>query len=368
VSASGERGLLGLAFDPNYRTNHTFYVDYIDSEKHNTQIARFTASPSNPNVASPNGTTILTIPQPDLSNHKAGWIGFRPGDKNDLYIATGDGGGANDLRLLPNGKPDPNFDNNAQNTNRLLGKILRIDVQADQFPNDPKRNYAIPADNPFASGGGAPEVWDYGLRNPFRNSFDRTKGNLIIADVGQDTREEIDFESASNPGANNYGWRVREGKIQNPAFPNEQIPANARDPVYDYTHGGGTFQGETVIGGYVYRGSFLKGVQGEYFFADFISGKIWSMDTDPMTGALLPDTVRDRTAELKRLNHFSQITSFGEDGFGNLYIVDFSGRVFAVVPEPSTCAMLLIALMPLAWRVARGARVPRPPMPSNVGF
>jgi glucose/arabinose dehydrogenase len=233
--------------------------------------------------------------------------------------------------------------------------MLRIDVRSDAFPNDASRNYAIPMGNPFRSGGGAPEVWDYGLRNPFRNSFDRTKGNLIIADVGQDTREELDFEPVGK-GGNNYGWRVREGKIQNPAFPNEPVPTDAKDPVYDYAHGGGTFEGETVIGGYVYRGSFLKAIQGEYFFADFISGKVWSMDTDPITGALLPDTVRDRTAELKRLNDFNSITSFGEDGFGNLYMVDFNGSVLAIVPEPSTYAMLLIGIMPLAWRVARGLR------------
>jgi hypothetical protein len=126
--------------------------------------------------------------------------------------------------------------------------------------------------------------------------------------------------------------------------------------VYDYAHGGGTFDGETVIGGYVYRGSFLKAVQGEYFFADFISGKVWSMDTDPSSGALLPNTVRDRTAELKRLNDFNSITSFGEDGFGNLYMVDLSGKVLAIVPEPSTYAILLIGIMSLAWRVARGLR------------
>src|SRR5690348_11714287 len=202
VDPTGERGLLGLAFDPSYGTNRTFYVDYIDQATKNTQIARFTASASNPDLAVPTGTNLLTIQQPNETNHKAGWIGFRPGENNNLYIATGDGGGSN----------DPN--NNAQNKNSLLGKMLRIDVRSDAFPNDASRNYAIPMGNPFRSGGGAPEVWDYGLRNPFRNSFDRTKGNLIIADVGQDTREELDFEPVGK-GGNNYGWRVREGKIQN---------------------------------------------------------------------------------------------------------------------------------------------------------
>ncbi len=340
VDPTGERGLLGLAFDPNYRTNGRFYVDYIDSTTGNTQIARFTASGD---VASTAGTPILNIAQPpDLSNHKAGWIGFRPGEPNNLYIATGDGGGSNDLRA------DPNFDNNAQNTNRLLGKILRIDV------SDPNRAYGIPSGNPFANGGGAPEVWDYGLRNPFRNSFDRTKGNLIIADVGQDAREELDFETASSADGNNYGWRLREGKIATPTGGvGGPKPTGAVDPVYDYLHGNGIFDGEAVIGGYVYRGSFLKGVQGEYFFGDNVSGRIWSMETDPVTGALLPGTVRDRTAELKRLNQFDNIASFGEDGFGNLYIVDFSGKLLEVVPEPGTYVMMLVALMPMAWRLLR---------------
>src|SRR5262249_5827953 len=162
------------------------------------------------------------------------------------------------------------------------------------------------------------------------------------ADVGQDTREEVDFESASNKGGNNYGWRLREGKIATPTGGvGGPLPPGAIDPVYDYTHGSGTFQGNAVIGGYVYRGRLLKGEQGHYFFGDFISGQIWSMDTDPMTGELLPATLRDRTAELKRLNNFTSAVSFGEDGFGNLYIVDLNGSVFEIVPEPRIYAMLI---------------------------
>jgi glucose/arabinose dehydrogenase len=351
VDSTGERGLLGLAFDPNYATNHTFYVDYIDSATKNTQIARFTASTANPNVANSGGTPILSIVQPpNLSNHKAGWIGFRPGESNNLYIATGDGGGSNDLRLV-NGAPDPNFDNNAQNTDRLLGKILRIDVH----PSNPNVPYSTPNSNPFPSSSNPAvksEVWDYGLRNPFRDSFDRTKGNLIIGDVGQDVREEVDFESATSPGGNNYGWRLREGKIATPTggVGGPLVPGMV-DPVYDYEHGGGTFHGSTVIGGYVYRGSLLKDAEGHYFFGDFGNGQIWSMDTDPVTGELLVGTLRDRTAELHRLNSFSQIVSFGEDGFGNLYVVDLSGRVFEIVPEPRTYAILIAALALLVWRM-----------------
>jgi glucose/arabinose dehydrogenase len=342
VDKSGERGLLGLAFDPNFKTNGLFYVDYIDKTTLDTKIVRFNA-----NALSLGGTVLLTVPQPPdphisgviVDNHKAGWIGFRPGDPNNLYIATGDGGNANDSR------PIAGFDNNAQNTNQLLGKILRIDVH----PTAPGVLYST-AGNPFASGGGKPEVFDYGLRNPFRNSFDRANGNLIIADVGQGAREELDFESMSSPGGNNYGWRLREGKIETPTSGiGGPLPQGAIDPVYDYQHGSGTFEGIAVIGGYVYRGSLLKDTNGTYFFGD-LSGKVWSMETDA-DGKLLIGTLRDRTAEL-HLSKFS-LDSFGEDGFGNLYIIDGSGEVFQIVPEPRTYAFMLAALAMLAWIVRR---------------
>jgi glucose/arabinose dehydrogenase len=347
VDASGERGLLGLAFDPNFKNNGLFYVDYIDKTTLDTKIVRYNA-----NALNAGGTVLLTVPQPpptpgvSVTNHKAGWIGFRPGDPNNLYIATGDGGNANDSR------PIPGFDNNAQNTGQLLGKILRIDVH----PTTPGVLYST-AGNPFASGGGAPEVFDYGLRNPFRNSFDRTKGNLIIADVGQGAREEIDFESMSSPGGKNYGWRIREGDIATPGItppdpndPNNLPPTiSPTNPVYAYPHGGGTFEGIAVIGGYVYRGSLLKDTNGTYFFGD-LSGKVWSMETDA-DGKLLIGTLRDRTAEL-HLSNFS-LNSFGEDGFGNLYILAGSGQVFQIVPEPRTYAFMLAALAMLAWIVRR---------------
>jgi len=349
VDTSGERGLLGLVFDPKFKSNGLFYVDYIDKSTLDTKIVRFNA-----NSLSSGGTVLLTVPQPPdphipgviVDNHKAGWIGFRPGDDNHLFIATGDGGNANDSR------PIPGFDNNAQNTQRLLGKILRIDVH----PTTPGVLYST-AGNPFASGGGAPEVFHFGLRNPFRNSFDRTKGNLIIADVGQGAREELDFESISSPGGKNYGWRIREGDIATPGItppdpndPNNLPPAiSPTDPVYAYPHGSGTFEGNAIIGGYVYRGSLLKDTNGTYFFGD-LSGKVWSMETDA-DGKLLIGTLRDRTAEL-HLSDFS-LLSFGEDGFGNLYILEGSGDVFQLVPEPRTYAFMLSALAMLVWMVRR---------------
>lgn len=338
VKADGERGLLGLAFDPNFSSNGNFYVDYIDKNL-NTRIDRYTISPSSPNALQAVVTPLLTVAQPaGRNNHKAGWIGFRPGEPDNLYIATGDGGSGNDP------------DGNGQSTSTRLGKILRIDVRSDAFPNDPDRNYAIPAGNPFPNGS-TPEIWDYGLRNPFRNSFDRLKGNLIIADVGQGELEELDFESASSLGGNNYGWRLREGTIPTPGV-GGSLPG-AIDPVFEYAHDG---RSKAVTGGYVYRGSLLKEIEGEYFFSDFETGQVWSLDTDPATGALLPGTLRDRTDELKRLNAFGNVASFGEDGSGNLYILDFfSGNLLRIVPEPSTYIMILLALVPLAWRTMRRA-------------
>jgi glucose/arabinose dehydrogenase len=341
TSDSGERGLLGLAFDPNYATNHRFYVDYIDNtSSHNTVIASYVA---NGNATVPGSQKIiLTIPQTTESNHKAGWIGFRPGEANNLYIATGDGGGSNDQF------------HNGQNPQSLLGKMLRIDV--NQPVNGPP--YTIPAGN---ASGGAPEIWASGLRNPYRDSFDRANGNFYIADVGQGTREEIDLVPAgtdpTHPGGANFGWPVREGKTDGPqALPPGAKLSDYTDPIYDYAHGGGTFEGDAIIGGYVYRGAAMPGLDGTYFFGDYINGKIWSVRVNP-DGSFIAGTLTDRTAELLGTHGIGALTSFGEDGFGNLYIVDYGsnnlratdGRIFALVPEPSTFALFAAALIMLFW-------------------
>lgn len=256
VDAEGERGLLGLAFDPNFAANGRFYVNYIDKTTKNTVVAAYTAPSAASNTADPaSAKTIISIVQPaGLSNHKAGWIGFRPGDGNNLYIATGDGGSAND----PNG--------NAQNLASNLGKMLRITPQANG-------GYTVPANNPFVGAVGNDEIWAYGLRNPYRNSFDRASGDFWIADVGQGLREELDFEAAGTAGGRNYGWRAREGSIDNPNV-SDPAPPNAIGPIYDYAHGA---MGGTVIGGYVYRGTGEAGLDGTYFFGDFNSGKIFSL-------------------------------------------------------------------------------------------
>jgi glucose/arabinose dehydrogenase len=337
VDASGERGLLGLAFDPGFASNGRFYVNYIDKVTLNTVVAAYNAPSAAATAADPgSGRTILTVAQPaGLSNHKAGWIGFRPGDANNLYIATGDGGGANDAN------------NNAQNLDVNLGKILRVTPQA-------AGGYTVPADNPFAGAvAGNDEIWSYGLRNPYRNSFDRLSGDFWIADVGQDAREEIDLELAGTAGGRNYGWRAREGTADNPAV-GDPAPPGAIDPVFDYAHG---TLGATVIGGYVYHGSGEAGLDGRYVFGDFVSGRIFSLQASGgSVGGLVEhtDDLGDPFGEFT-------LTSFGEDGVGNLYAMGLDGSVYriaAAVPEPGSWAMLaagVLVLGALRRRVRRGA-------------
>jgi glucose/arabinose dehydrogenase len=330
VATQGERGLLGLAFDPGYAVNGRFYVNYIDRTTLNTVVARYTVADPASNVVDPaSAQIILSIPQPGFSNHKAGRIAFRPGDASNLYIATGDGGSGNDPF------------NNGQNPNTLLGKMLRIDVSGDG------PGYAIPTDNPFVGQPGTrPELWALGLRNPFRNSFDRLTGDLWMGDVGQNTREEINFEAASDPGGHNYGWRLREGTVPTPG-----VGGNApglTDPIFEYTHlGTPGGLGNSVTGGYVYRGPSIPGADGRYFFGDFISNRVFSF----LLGAgNTPFDLRDDTAALLGGTGLSGLASFGEDGLGQLYAVGINGVVVRVVPEPASLLMLAMGLaVCLAW-------------------
>jgi len=306
VSADGESGLLGLAFDPDFENNGFFYVDMINNAG-DTEIRRYHIS-GDPNVADEASMTkVLTIDQPNFTNHKAGWIDF--GQDGFLYIATGDGGGGG----------DPN--NNGQNINTLLGKILRIDVSADAFPADPNRFYTVPADNPFVGKNGADEIWAFGLRNPFRNGFDSALGTLFIADVGQGEWEEIDLGAK---GAN-YGWRIFEGPDR--LFPGNPTGGTATKPIHAYNHN----VGATVIGGYVYRGEG-EGLHGQYIFADFGTGNIYSLRK------IGQKWVRTELNN-KISTDFGVINNpaaFAEDGFGNLYVVDIggpSGEVFKLTPD-----------------------------------
>jgi glucose/arabinose dehydrogenase len=322
VDTTGERGLLGMTFDPGFETNRRFYVDYIDKTTLNTVVATYQASASQPNVADTStAQTVLTVAQPEFPNHKAGWIGFRPGENSNLYIATGDGGSANDP------------DNRAQNLNENLGKILRVDVSADRFPGDPTRyGYGIPTGNITA---GNPEIYAYGLRNPYRDSFDRETGTLYIADVGQNQREEINIGAA---GAN-YGWRKFEGTRLN--FPDDPALTHHTLPIYEYDNQGSA----GVIGGYVYRGDAIEGLAGTYFFADLATDKVTSFRFTEGSGIT---ELTDRTAELISPTGITGgITSFGEDGFGNVYMVSFDGGkigMIAAIPEPEGWTMMLAGM------------------------
>lgn len=331
VDTTGERGLLGMAFDPDFAVNRRFYINYIDKTTLNTVVATYQASAAQPNLTdAASRQLVTTIEQPaGLNNHKAGWIGFRPGEAGNLYIGTGDGGSANDPQ------------NRAQNLNENLGKMLRIDVSADRFPGDPTRyGYAIPTGN---LAGANPEIYAYGLRNPFRNSFDRETGTLYIADVGQNNREEINIGAA---GAN-YGWRTFEGTRLN--FPGDPPVLNHTPPIFEYDHNGGD---ASITGGYVYRGSLIDGLDGTYFFADFVTDKVMSFR---FTGSGITE-LTDRTAELLSPNGISgSISSFGEDGFGNMYLVSLNGQIglITAIPEPKTYAMLLAGMILVALFVRR---------------
>ena len=261
-NVGGVRGLLGMAFHPDYANNSLFYV-YITDVNQDSLIRQYQANPGGLTADPTSATTILGIPQID-KYHYGGWIGFGPND-DLLYIASGDGGPGNDT------------DNDAQTiTGTLRGKILRIDVDGDDFPADANKNYAIPPTNPFVGTVGDDEIWVYGLRNPWRSSFDRATGDLYIGDVGQNAREEITFQPAGSSGGENYGWRAREGTISNPGMPDPD-PLGAIDPIYDYLQGTAALEGYSVTGGYVYRGP-IQDLQGKYFFGDFVSEQVWSFE------------------------------------------------------------------------------------------
>jgi glucose/arabinose dehydrogenase len=340
TDAADEGGLVGLAFNPNYNSPGKagygqFYV-YVTVDNGGLQVPGGTAasatSPfsthirqysvsSNPYVASTTPTEIMSWARPQ-DNHVGGWIGFGPKD-GYLYIDSGDGGSSNDSapgHFEPGG--------NAQNiTNDFMGKQLRIDVSGDAFPADASKNYAIPPTNPFVGITGDDEIWSYGLRNPYRASFDRDTGDMWIGDVGQDTREEIDVEHPGRTHVSNYGWRLREGSIQTPTGGvGGAAPANYVAPVYDYTHGSGSLQGNAVIGGYVYRGPDPS-LQGTYFFADEVSGHVWSMNTSTFAVTNIDNMI----TPLPNNGTISGPASFAEDSVGNIYIVAYnSGGVFKI--------------------------------------
>jgi glucose/arabinose dehydrogenase len=333
-------GFLGLAFHPAYATNGYFYVYYGAGSV--ARLVRYRRSTSNPDRA--DSTSALTIASVSgiVGDHIGGWIGFGP--DGYLYWQIGDGGYG--------GYYDAS--NNAQSiTGELLGNVLRIDVDRDDFPGDANRNYGIPSDNPFVGVAGQDEIWAYGLRNPYRGSFDRWNGDYTIADVGENDREELNFQRAGTPGGQNYGWRLREGTIATPGGGvGGPKPPGAVDPIYEYAHGSGPSQGATIIGGYVYRGP-IPALRGLYFFGDFINPRIWSLNIDRNTGAI--SAFHDWTsAFVPDSGAIDSLVSFGEDAAGNLYLVDLDGEIFRVtgptsqIPALSAPFLALLAVGLLA--------------------
>jgi glucose/arabinose dehydrogenase len=300
-----EEGLLGLAFPPTFSPSHAqFYVYYVNNAG-DLVLARYNVSSGNPNIADPaSAEIVLTIPHPGQANHNGGQLAFGPQD-GYLYIGPGDGG--------VKSSSDPG--KNAQDPAVLAGKILRIDVET----GDPL-TYTIPPTNPYRQTSGVrPEIWALGLRNPFRFSFDRTSGDLFIADVGQSAIEEIDYEPSNDPGGRNYGWDCYEGS--NSYDPVGCGPVgNYTFPVWEYSHALGC----SVTGGYVYRGQLFPAMTGIYFYGDFCSGRIWGLSFD---GTDWQNT--------EYLDSTLSITSFGEDVNGEVYVVDFSGAVYRL-EGPST--------------------------------
>lgn len=297
VSAGGERGLLGLAFHPRYRDNLRLFVHYTSPENGLTSvIAELTAAADRNRVDPDTERRLLKIDQP-YSNHNGGQLAFGPDGM--LYIGMGDGGGANDPH------------NHGQRLDTLLGKILRI---------DPDRRdsgaYGIPKDNPFVGRQGArPEIWAYGLRNPWRFTFDRAGGRLYAGDVGQNAREEIDLIQ----GGRNYGWRPMEGALCTPTISRNCDRRGFEPPLHDY----GRDLGVTVVGGYVYRGRAIPALIGTYVFADYGTGRLFGLRHD---GSAV-------TAHATLLDTDLAITSFGQDENGELYVVAHEGGIYRIAPS-----------------------------------
>jgi glucose/arabinose dehydrogenase len=298
VIAQDEMGLLGVTFHPSFATNGKFYVNYVRNNAGQFQsvISEFQVSAANPNQADPTTERILlTVDQvSNFTNHKAGQLAFGP--DGFLYFGLGDGGSGGD----PFG--------HGQNTQIPLGKMMRIDVNS----TSPGKQYAIPSDNPFVAGGGLPEIYAFGFRNPWRFSFDPS-GRLFVADVGQDSFEEIDIVQRGD----NYGWNIMEGDhCFNP--PSSCNMTGLSLPIVEISHP----EAEAVIGGFVYHGTALAGMQGAYIFGD-LNGKIWKLAEGP------PNTFTRSQLATENFN----ISSFGQDAAGELYVTDISGgRVLKLVP------------------------------------
>jgi hypothetical protein len=304
ASDGGEQGLLGMAFHPNYSSNGLFYVSYTDNSG-DSRIAEYQVS-SDPDVADAGSARlIIVVNQPD-TNHNGGMIAFDPAGY--LMFGLGDGGGGGDP------------DDNGQDTDTLLGSMVRIGIDGDDFPGDSTRNYTIPADNPFVGTSGADEIWAYGLRNPWRFSIDEVTGQLYIADVGQSSWEEVDVAPVSSAGLN-YGWNSFEG---NECFDTGDgcNESGKTFPVLEYSHSSGC----SITGGYVYRGSDFPDLAGHYFYADYCQGELLSFKY--LNGVV--GSQRNWTSELGGVGN---VTGFGVDDSNRLYILNDGGELLRLVPS-----------------------------------
>ena len=363
TSTNGEQGLLGMAFDPNYATNGKFYLDFVVPggfwNMGTTHVSQFQVS-ANPDVADTTSEKILLAFDHPETNHNGGWIAFspRPNDDHNLYIATGDGGSSNDSdggvgHIEPGG--------NAQNLTTVLGKMLRIHV-------DPiAGTSSIPATNPFVGiSGDRGEIFCYGLRNPYRDSFDRANGRMFIGDVGQNTREEIDVQQASNPnGGENYEWRLREGSIATPSGNvGGNRPPGGIDPILDYDR----TVGGTIIGGIVYRGRQIPPLVSTYVFGDYLAAKIFTLNYN----GVLATNFQTITPELNTNTSggFSpgSLSSFGEDANGEIYTANLgsvppsnppNGSVYRLVPVTPNVAIDAVSRDPSTQHIlVHGSGVP----------
>ncbi|MEA3337054.1 MAG: PQQ-dependent sugar dehydrogenase [Chloroflexota bacterium] len=291
-SSASEQGLLGLAFHPGFGENGRFFLYYTDGNG-DTVIASYLANKDRTAGDPQSEVVLLTVAQP-AGNHNGGMLAFGP--DGYLYAGLGDGGAANDRY------------ENGQNRASLLGAILRIDV------TDSHR-YVVPGDNPFVDVAGArPEIWSYGLRNPWRFSFDRLTGDLLIGDVGQNSWEEINFQAAGSPGGENYGWPIMEG---NHCFGEDECDSDGLVlPATDYPHS----QGCSVTGGYVYRGRAQPSLAGAYFYGDYCTGRIWALSRG----------IDGQWQSVELADTDLQISSFGETEDGQVLVVDYGGSVYRV--------------------------------------
>ena len=308
-----EMGMLGIAFDPNFNENHFFYINYVNKDWYSI-ISRFKV---NGKLGNPQSEEILIKLKQPYPNHNGGSIEFGP--DGYLYIGFGDGGSSGDP------------ENRAQNLSNLFGKILRIDVNTE-------KGYKVPTDNPFYNLDTAKkEVWNYGLRNPWRVTFDKKTGDMYIGDVGQWDWEEINYQSSDNKGGLNFGWNILEG---NHCYKEHKL-CESKDvtfPIFEYPHDANYVKtligwtqkdvnGCSVTGGYVYRGKNKPKLYGRYFFGDYCTGKVWSLKNN--NGEM---DIKEHTNELLKTMNKKQfyLSSFGEDQEGELYLIDYSGDLYSI--------------------------------------